>query len=304
MPRILLATHGAPSADGAARIAALLARRLGAELDVVAVLEPVQPIDYGFGVTPASTPEEDEAVEREVTAEARSQLAAAGIDRYMPLRRTGVAATEIAAVARETGAALIVVGLGPHAAIDRALGGETALQLVQQASSPVLAVPGDAARLPRRIVAAIDFTATSVRAALTAAHLLAPGDALHLVHGRTRTDERAEARAAGQLDEEGDALPSEQRLIDFAANLPLPGGATSHTALLDGHPAPALLDYVARVHGDAIALGTHGYGLWKRLTIGSVSSKVLRVAGTAVLVQPLGSLATPVEPVRPELHII
>ncbi len=285
-------------------MAGLLARRLDAELDVVAVYEPVQPIDYGFGVTPASTPEEDDAVKRGIRAEARGQLAAAGVERYVPLRRTGMAATEIASAARQTGASLIVVGLGPHQAIDRALGGETALQLVQQASSPVLAVPGEAARLPRRIVAAIDFTATSVRAARTAARLLAPGEALHLVHVRTRTDERAEARAAGQLEDEDAARPGEERLIELAGSLPLPRQVSTHTALLDGHPAPALLEYVARVHGDAIALGTHGYGLWKRLTIGSVSSKVLRVAATAVLVQPLGSLAAPAEPVAPDLHIV
>ena len=49
------------------------------------------------------------------------------------------------------------------------------------------------------------------------------------------------------------------------------------------------------MNGDLIALGSHGYGLWKRLTIGSVASKVLRLAGASVLVQPIASVtsATP-----------
>ena len=305
MTRILLATHGGPSAEGAARLAGLLVERLGAELSVVAVLEPVPPIDYGFGVTPGSTPEEDELVAREIRAEARAQLAACGIEDYLPVPRTGVAATEIAAVARAAGAALIVVGLGPHHALDRALGGETALQLVQEASSPVLAVPNDASRLPRRVVAAVDFTATSLRAARTAARLLAAGDDLHLVHVRARNDPDAESPAAAGLDEEPQSARSpEARLLALAGTLPLGRGVRTHTALLDGAPAPALLDYVARVHGEAIALGTHGYGLWKRLTIGSVSSKILRVASSAVLVQPLGTLAAPASPAGVPLHLI
>lgn len=57
--------------------------------------------------------------------------------------------------------------------------------------------------------------------------------------------------------------------------------------------ARALLEHVARVNGDLIALGSHGYGLWKRLTLGSVASKVVRLATTAVLVAPIGSLAAP-----------
>ena len=60
---------------------------------------------------------------------------------------------------------------------------------------------------------------------------------------------------------------------------------------IDGRAASALLEYLDRIQADLIALGSHGYGLWKRLTIGSVSSKILRVATCSVLVQPLGSLA-------------
>jgi nucleotide-binding universal stress UspA family protein len=39
--RILLATHGGHGADGAVRVASLLAQRRHASLDVVTVLEPL-----------------------------------------------------------------------------------------------------------------------------------------------------------------------------------------------------------------------------------------------------------------------
>ncbi|HEX6965265.1 MAG TPA: universal stress protein, partial [Gemmatimonadaceae bacterium] len=44
-----------------------------------------------------------------------------------------------------------------------------------------------------------------------------------------------------------------------------------------------------REHADLIALGSHGYGMWKRFMLGSVASKVLRLATCSVLVvRPAG----------------
>jgi len=39
-------------------------------------------------------------------------------------------------------------------------------------------------------------------------------------------------------------------------------------------------------------LGSHGYGIWKRLLLGSVASKIIRLSPLAVLVAPIGSLVT------------
>jgi nucleotide-binding universal stress UspA family protein len=62
---------------------------------------------------------------------------------------------------------------------------------------------------------------------------------------------------------------------------------------LQGDPARSLLSYLETSAADMIALGSHGYGLWKRLTLGSVVSKVVRLATTAVLVAPIGSISVP-----------
>lgn len=292
MPRLLLGTHGGVSAEGAARIAQLLARRLDARLDVVCVFEPLPPVDFAFEVAYPLTPTEEVAVREQIRKDALGQLASCGID-AAPLERTGTAATEIAAAARAAHADLVVLGLGPHEAIDRAFGGETALHLVQDASTPVLAVPRTASELPRRALAAIDFTPTSVRAAQTLARVLQPGDELHLVHVRTGTEPDDVVHTSSWLapDESSDSFVCEQRLAQLAAGLPLAAGVSTHMLEIQGRPAPALLEYADRVDADLIALGSHGYGLWKRLTIGSVSSKILRVATSSVLVQPLGSLA-------------
>ncbi len=291
MPRLLLATHGGVSAEGAARVAALLAQRLGARLDVVCVLEPLPPVDFAFEVTYPLSPQEEAAVKEQIRKDTLGQLASCGI-KAVPLERTGPAATEIAAAARSAHADLVVLGLGPHQVIDRALDGETAVQLVQQASTAVLAVPSTVSDLPRRAVAAIDFTPTSVRAVQTLARVLQAGDELHLVHVRmwTESDDFVHTSSWLAADEAADPLACEHRLAELAATLPLAPGVSTHIVQIEGRPAPALLEYVERVGADLLALGSHGHGLWKRLTIGSVSSKILRVASCSVLAQPLGSL--------------
>ncbi len=77
---------------------------------------------------------------------------------------------------------------------------------------------------------------------------------------------------------------------ELAAALDAGGSIETEVAVLSGPPAPTLLDAVRSRGADLIGLGSHGYGLWKRLTIGSVASKVIRLADVAVLVQPIGSI--------------
>ena len=281
MTRLLFATHGGQGADGAARVAALLAARRQAHLDVLSVLEPLpvlESVNMGIpGTALASSAEEFERLAERLNQDVTAQLQRCRVAGATTTVKIGPAAAEIAAVARTSAADLIVIGLGAHDFIDRALGGETALQLVQLATTPVLAVPRDATRLPKRAVAAIDFTPTSVRAARSAAQCLASGDVLDLVHVAL------------------EGLPSreESRLRDLASQLAVPPGVEVVAIELHGDPARTLLGYLDTSEAEMIALGSHGYGLWKRLALGSVVSKVVRLARCAVLVAPLGSIAVP-----------
>jgi nucleotide-binding universal stress UspA family protein len=281
MTRILLATHGGTGADGAARVAVLLSERLQAELDAVVVQEPLLPLDYGYGIIWAPSTEQMEAVAQQLSTDAAAQLRRCNAPRCAPSLRVGPPVMEIVATARADQAAVVVLGLGPHDLMDRALGRETALQLVQVAATPVLAVPPDVTALPRRVVAAVDFTPTSVRAAQLAAGWLRDGDALHLVH------------IAEEASGAADRAAAEQKLGGVASGLRVGGRVEVKQAVVSGAPAPALLDYASREGAELIALGSHGYGLWKRLTIGSVASKVLRLARLSVLVVPIGSLGVP-----------
>jgi nucleotide-binding universal stress UspA family protein len=270
------------------RVAALLAERLQASLDVLAVLEPMppmemSPLDFG-GVGIVSSPEQYTMLNEVLRTAVAGQLSRCQVGGATPLFKAGPRAQLIVETARTGGAGLIVVGLGPHGVIDRALGGETALQLVQLASTPVLAVAADAATLPRRVVVAVDFTPTSIRAARTAAQCLAAGDVLDLVHvapeGLPSSESRREAGAGA-------------RLRDLASQFVVPSGVEVVAVELQGDPARSLLAYLDSSAAEMIALGSHGYGFWKRLALGSVVSKVVRLATTAVLVAPLGTISVP-----------
>jgi nucleotide-binding universal stress UspA family protein len=273
MPRILLASHGGQSAEGAVRVAGLLAQRLAATLEVLAVLEPIPAVDYGFIASVPPTEEQYQALADALRAAVGEQLRRGGQGAFAPGVQFGLATSEIARAAREHGAALIVIGLGPHHLLDRAFGGETALQLVQVASTPVLAVPTNATALPQHVLAAIDFTPTSVRAARMPLLWLEAGDVLELVHVAP------------------DGAPSATaRLEQLKAELARETRATIQTLELRGDPARSLLEHAERSQSDGITAGTHGYGIWKRLTLGSVASKIVRLSPSTVLIAPLGSI--------------
>jgi nucleotide-binding universal stress UspA family protein len=293
MSRVLLATHGGSSADGAVRVAELLADRLDTRLETFAAIAPAPIVDGGFG--PEFVP--GWPLRREHAAKVRTaianQLSRCGVilpaedatndpaaaesagDRALTLGFGPIAPT-IADHVTAAETAVLVVGLGSQEFVDRAFGDETALRLAQIASVPVLAVPSDADALPRRVVAAIDFTETSEVAARTAAAWLAPGGTLYLVHV-------IRGVAGDRESDVGD------RLTDLARTIELPEGVRIETTLLDGPPARAILEFAQRTSCDLIALGSHGYGPVKRLVLGSVASKLLRHAPRAVLVVPAGS---------------
>ena len=281
MPGILVATLGSESSDAAVRIAALLAARENTTLSAVCVLEPVRIVDGGYAAWYVPTPEEDEAVRSSLRAAVNEQLRRCGASASVHVR-TGPPAFEIANAARESGAEAIVLGLGRHHFLERALGNETALQLVQLASTPVLAVPPGMTSMPRRSLAAVDFSPTSIASAKTYAQWLVKGDTLHLVY------------AAGEWN---GGYPVEQRataegvLSAVVQQIDVPQGVIVEQTVVEGDPAERLIDLATTSNADVIVLGSHGYGFWKRLTLGSVASKIIRLSPMAVFVTPIGCLS-------------
>ncbi len=284
MSGILLASDGGPGADGATRVAADLAKRLGAPLTVLAVYEPMPVADFGYGVAYIPTTDEDNAIRKELRECLAAQLERCRVDGCVPDVRTGPAVVMIPATARALQADLIVTGLGAHDFLDRAFGGETALRLAQTATTPILAIPATATAAPHRVIVATDVSATSRRAAAVVSQWLRSGDELQLVYVADEGIE-PEPRPTAKINS---AIA--EKLAQMASELHPAGAATVKTVGLSGNPARSLLSFAKEIDADLIALGSHGYGPIKRLLLGSVASKVIRLATTGVLVVPAGAV--------------
>ncbi len=120
--RILLATDFSPGSARARAFASMLARRLGAELVVAHVSEPL-----------AIVPGSDLAAEEVAQTERE-------LDRVVgELKREGVA--EIVALAEREHADLIVLGTHGRSGLAHVLLGSVAERVLRRARCPVLAVP-------------------------------------------------------------------------------------------------------------------------------------------------------------------
>jgi nucleotide-binding universal stress UspA family protein len=278
---IVVATDGREQSD-----AALIAGSLFAGSDdarrVVAVLDPM-PVVSPDAQIPVS-PDIEAARRAELKRSVLGQFERVGIvDRGADIELyDGDPATTLARMAHDANASLIVAGLGRHRVIDRLFGSETALKLVRVAALPVIAVVNGLTHAPRRIVVAVDFSETSLRAARLALDLAAPGATMYLAHVAPRDATLHDWNGWGSSYKQ-DAGGALQKTRD---QLRVPDGMTVQRVILQGDPATELLAFGASVNADLIATGSHGHGFVARMLIGSVTTRIMRCATCSVLTVP------------------
>lgn len=296
---ILVASDGTPGALGALRMAAALQERDGARVEVVGVVEPIPAFDVGMMITiPESGLAEArrEGLEREI----QEQVAEVTGDRgSWPVEvDAGIPGPRIVRKAQDIGATLILLGLGRHRAVDRLLGGETALQVVRLSGCPVLAVPGAGGIIPRTALVAVDFSLHGEQAARAASRLIDPPGTLILAHVmqglRFLRDvpEDWETRYRSEV---------ETRLQEFRGSLAREG-VEVRTRILEGDPARELLDLAQEEGVDLLAAGTHGHAFVARILLGSVSTRLIRGASVATLVAPADAGESPAAAGQREEH--
>jgi nucleotide-binding universal stress UspA family protein len=289
---VIIATDGQEQSDAALTMGRLLAESNDA-LRLVTVLKtlPVVP------EVPLPIPIDVENARR---AEAKREVAVQAIrvweeDIDVELHE-GDPATVIARLAHQAGASLIVAGLGRHRVTDRVFGDETALRLIRASDIPVLATAPGLRRAPRRIVVAVDFSETSLRAARLAIDVAAGGAMIYLAHVAPRDSSLYDWKGWGSTYKHGigDALQKTRE------QLRVPSDMTVQNVLLQGDPATELLAFATSVNGDLIASGSHGHGFVARMLIGSVTTRLVRCSTCSVLTVPhaaaMTRVATSVEP--------
>ena len=285
---ILLATDGSQPAIAAARMALALAQKHTAVVRVVSVVDtrgaPIPPpLDTALGLADAST---GDAVHAEQANAVLSSLAAGlGADVQWPVRVTlGTPARAIAREARRCGAALVIVGLRRHGKLDRATDDETTLNLMRNAPCPVLGVVADMPVPPRRVLAAVDFSRTSLMAARLASGVCGGDAKVILAYAPSLTTE---------LSDNGEAyihrLGLEAAFTQLSRELSDAGVAVDHVVLHHTRPQPPselLLEYAEVAGCDVIATGAARHGRVERWILGSVSTDIVRDGRRSVLVVP------------------
>lgn len=278
---ILVAADGGPDSDAAIVAGHRLAARFNTPLHIVAVVEPLITSTIDAGLVPAyvdSYGPHRATLQNAVEEQCRRLLPAGAA--YTLSLIDGEAAPVLAHVARERGDAVLVMGRGRHALLGRLLLGETVLRVLQLADVPVLAVEPDSGP-PRRVLIATDFSPYSVYAARVALSLVDRDAAIHLVHvvpELARLTPALERLATG-----GQMLRDEMARVRREI-----GGADRPVEMvtLSGKPGRVIAEYAESTGIDLVVTGTHGYGFFNRLLLGSVATQLVRNAPCSVLTVP------------------
>ena len=292
----IIAAVGPSGGETTVRMARAVAAADASSLIVVSILAfpPFNDLVGGGSLLNVS-PIEEERIERLQAVHSRlANLAAPRPHELAPEVAIlyGSPAAAIADLARERRARLIVLGAGQRGAIARLFAPDTALETSRRAPCPVLivgggggGVGGGAAGLPANVVVAIDFSPTSLHAAMRALAFVADGATVQLVHAWSRIRTLVPLATLQDFNEQYEqSLPAR-----FERVRSLLGSGRSFlfkTVSQEGPSAETILNLARSAHADLIVAGTRGLGTIERLLIGSVSTALLRGAGCSVLLVP------------------
>jgi nucleotide-binding universal stress UspA family protein len=277
---VIVATDGRDQSDSAVLAGLVLAGDADA-LRILSVLQPVPIVspEVQLPISPEAEQARRTDLESQIAAQVERML---GDIKPSVELLDGDPASMLAKAARESNARLIVAGLGKHRVLDRLFGDETALRLLRVSPVPVLAVSSTFAGAPQRIVVAMDFSETSIRAARMALELAGESAAIYLAHVGPR-DSSVTAWNGWGPAYKTDAGMALARVAD---TLRIPHGMSVQRVILHGDPATELLAFAASVNADLIATGSHGHGFVARMLIGSVATKLVRYSTCSVLSVP------------------
>jgi nucleotide-binding universal stress UspA family protein len=285
---ILVASDTSPASDAAFPMARVLAAHTGAAVQVISALRASAIPTYAFEAVShpvVPTPDQLDAraqLVRQQVAMLEPGSGASGAPPWPVQVRVGDPVREIVGQAHATEARLIVVGRGRHGMLERLLGGETVLRLLQLGDTPVLAVDAHLESLPRRVIIATDFSVFSVYAAQVALDFVAPDATVALVHVAPSLSDTGPAQQEFSSEYRQQVSASFLTLIE---QLQRPG-LTFETRLLEGNVSTQLAGDVAEFGASLVVSATHGYGFLRRMMLGSVAAELVRSAPCSVLCVP------------------
>lgn len=293
---LICGIDGAESTQAVTATATRLASLLGDRLLLAYVVEPPPPFPYGRELHRQRERHQD-------ASDAERLLSSIDVEGDAERRILhGDPVQELASLAEEEGADLLIVGSGGEGPVKAALLGSVARDLPRQSPCPVMVLPPKArervdregALSGRTLVCAVDFSEESASAAAAAARfssrlglelvlVYAPGpSSSHL--GRAplgampppdlgRSEERIESAAGRKLEE-------------FAERALEGDGEKCRRRVIHGLPVAALKRAAEEEGAALVAVGNRGFGAVRTLLGGSTSGELAAGAPTPVLVVP------------------
>ena len=283
-PTIVVATDGSEASAAAFKAASLIAEINDLNVRVVAVLEPLQ--------IPAAVPHVILAFEGTDSQRVKDFVSDVElqIGKFKPQNaewvvepRVGVAAAEIAQVAQDHDAALIIAGASRHGLFERLIGEETAARVAQLGDAPLFVAATGLERLPHRVAVAMDLDPSQLGDLRGVLSMFGPATSVTCVHVQRRevfpgSDSPTFARAYETAVTEAFDV-----IRDEISSIP---GMRPELIRLHGDPATELLRYCEFAKVELLVLGLRRhYGL-RRLLGGGVALNILRGANCSVLVVP------------------
>jgi nucleotide-binding universal stress UspA family protein len=283
---VVLASRGSADAPAPAIVARQIADRIGRELNVVSVVEPV--IISGL---PGELQAAGITIDREALRARQEDIAGGEVarilgdsDKWSASVTLGYPAGVISDVARSADATFIVVGASPHRRLRRIIAGQRASQILHQAECPVLSVVPWLKSLPRRAVAGIDFSAASIHAAEAALLLLESGGAMTLVYVMPPSYVYPSPEAANAALR--DNIRHELERVARVLRQKTTGKISITSTVLDGEAAAEIIDLAEKTDADLVTVGTSGGSAIRRAFVGSVATEVFHSALCSVLASP------------------
>ena len=278
--------------DPVAGRAAQLAEQHGARLIAVHVIEDIDAEKQYF---PAHS--DHGAIHEILNTDARDRLSALFEPTSDPKEivvETGKPHDVIDRLIRQHAADLVVIGPGKARTVRERMFGSTADRVVRSSRCPILVVKKHSTRIYQHVVAAVDFSATSLAAAQYAV-TIAPSAMIYLVHtleiplsfqqamlkaGTSQTEMERYRRAKAQ---------SARKHLLAAISEKEGTGNQVRPRVVYGSASDVLARLAKKEQVDLIALGTQGRGAISQLVLGSVARRVLGAATCDVLAVPIDS---------------
>lgn len=274
--RLVVAYDGSEGAEAALAWAADIAAAAGSKVTLVSAYAPPRlagPAAVGYAWYPdyAEFHATAQRRTREFAQHAEALLRGSQVDASSVVV-PGHAGREIARVANEAHADLVIVGATRGGRVRRAVLGSTAQTLVERANASVLIARGPPT--PSRILAATDGSHASYRAVAHAFHRAS------LTHSELIVQHVLDYPSVS-----ADDSPPEGFVKAVAQRLALPAPPPRVRYVIDvGDPAARILLRAGEENVGLVVVGAHGKNILERALLGSTSRRVANESHASVLV--------------------